>query len=162
MLLIMSSFCSIGFDPIEKSKNFFTMCTELSKASQGSDMPCWQTLHNKVVGVDLGFCVSSLVTVVLRCGCKKKMFMGFWQYTRTLHCSYLNIYISWKIRLCVVDLENQFQTTLLAKDINFWSENSGLLFSFSFYCYSQKIESFETHFCVKLQFKHLNGSKILI
>ena len=66
----------ISFDSIEKSKNFTTMCTELSKASQGSDMPCWQTLHNKVVGVDLGFCVSSLVTVVLRWGCEKKNVYG--------------------------------------------------------------------------------------
>ena len=27
----------------------------------------------------------------------------------TLHCSYLNIYISRKLRLCVIDLEGQFQ-----------------------------------------------------
>ena len=35
----------------------------------------------------------------------------------TAHCSYLNIYISRKIRLCVVDLESQFQTTLQTKYI---------------------------------------------
>ena len=35
------------------------------------------------------------------------------------HCSYLNIYILRKIRLCVVDWEGQFQTTLLAKPIYF-------------------------------------------
>ena len=35
------------------------------------------------------------------------------------HCSYLNTYISQKIRLCVVDLEGKYQTTLQAKPINF-------------------------------------------
>ena len=35
------------------------------------------------------------------------------------HCSYLDIYISRKIRLCVVDLEDKFQTSLEAKLINF-------------------------------------------
>ena len=39
-------------------------------------------------------------------------------YHHNSHCSYLNIYISRKIRLCVVDLEGQFQTTLQAKPIN--------------------------------------------
>ena len=34
-------------------------------------------------------------------------------------CTYLDIYISWKIRLCVVDKENKFQTNLQAKLINF-------------------------------------------
>ena len=43
-------------------------------------------------------------------------------YNRTLHCSYLNIYISRKIRLCIVDLEGQFQTTIQAKVINFLSD----------------------------------------
>ena len=36
-----------------------------------------------------------------------------------VHCSYLNIYVSRKIRLCLVDLEDQFQTTLQVKGINF-------------------------------------------
>ena len=35
--------------------------------------------------------------------------------TRNSHCSYLDIYISRKIRLCVVDLEGKFQTNLQAK-----------------------------------------------
>ena len=39
--------------------------------------------------------------------------------TTGAHCSYLNIYISQKIRLRVVDLEDQFQTTLQAKDNDF-------------------------------------------
>ena len=37
----------------------------------------------------------------------------------TPHCSYLAIYISQKIRLCVVDFEGQFQTSLQAESINF-------------------------------------------
>ena len=36
-----------------------------------------------------------------------------------VHCSYLNIYVSRKIRLCLVDLEEKFQTTLQVKGINF-------------------------------------------
>ena len=35
------------------------------------------------------------------------------------HCSFLDIYISRKIRLCVVDFEGKFQTNLQAKLINF-------------------------------------------
>ena len=35
------------------------------------------------------------------------------------HCSYLDIYISRKIRFCVVDLEGKFQTNLQAKLLNF-------------------------------------------
>ena len=37
-------------------------------------------------------------------------------------CSYLNIYISQKIRLCVIDLESQFQTSLQASIINFLTQ----------------------------------------
>ena len=33
------------------------------------------------------------------------------------HCSYLNIYISWKIRLCLVNLEGQVQANFLTKPI---------------------------------------------
>jgi hypothetical protein len=35
------------------------------------------------------------------------------------HCSYFDIYISQKIRLCIVDLEDKFQTNLQAKPITF-------------------------------------------
>jgi len=35
------------------------------------------------------------------------------------HCSYLDIYISQKIRLCVVDLEGKVQTNVQAKLLNF-------------------------------------------
>ena len=57
-------------------------------------------------------------------------FVVFWWCLNTkTHCSYLNIYISHKIRLCIVDLEGQFQTTLQAKDINFliWKFRSIIL-----------------------------------
>ena len=43
----------------------------------------------------------------------------FYNKLQNAYCSCLNIYISQKIRLCVVDLEGQFQTTLQAKDIDF-------------------------------------------
>ena len=45
------------------------------------------------------------------------------------HCSYLDIYISQKIRLCVVDLEGKFQTNLQAKLLNFlvWKFKSIIL-----------------------------------
>ena len=39
--------------------------------------------------------------------------------TTISHCSYLNIYISQKIRLCAVDLKGKFQTNLQAKSITF-------------------------------------------
>ena len=57
-------------------------------------------------------------------------------FSHSAHCNYLNMYISQKIRLRVFDLEDQFQTTLQAKDIKFmiWKFNSiTYLFSFSFY-----------------------------
>ena len=50
-------------------------------------------------------------------GCKKKSYYHPY-FSHSAHCSYLNIYISQKIRLCVVDLEDQFQITLQAKPIN--------------------------------------------
>ena len=37
----------------------------------------------------------------------------------TPHCSYFDIYISQKIRLCVVNLEGEFQTNLQTKPITF-------------------------------------------
>ena len=45
------------------------------------------------------------------------------------HCSYLEIYISQKIRLCVVDFEGEFQTSLQAETINFltWKFRSTIL-----------------------------------
>ena len=48
------------------------------------------------------------------------------------HCSYLDIYISQNLKLCKGDFAGKFQIILQAKGINFLSENSDLLFSFSF------------------------------
>ena len=49
------------------------------------------------------------------------------------HCTYLDIYISRKIRLCVVDLEGKFQTNLQAKLLNFLVWKFNLLYPFFFY-----------------------------
>ena len=56
-------------------------------------------------------------------------------YCTMAHCSYLNIYISRKIRLCGVDLEGQFHTTLLANDIIFliWNLRSIILIFLLFF-----------------------------
>ena len=51
------------------------------------------------------------------------------RFSRSPHCSYLDIYISLKIRLCVVNLEGNFQTNLQAKLLNFlvWKFRSIIL-----------------------------------
>ena len=49
------------------------------------------------------------------------------------HCSHLDIYILQKIRLYEGDFEGKFQTSVHASIMNFWSKNSDLLHSFSFY-----------------------------
>ena len=51
------------------------------------------------------------------------------------HYSYLDIYISRKIRLCVVDLEGQFQTSLQTKIMNFliWKWRSIILIFLLFF-----------------------------
>ena len=89
------------------------------------------------------------------------------------YCSYLDIYISRKIRLCVVDFEGKFQTNLQAKLINFlvWKfrstyyANSYLIFfricqihCFFTYCccYSKELTDLNCDFCMKLQFKYVN------
>ena len=64
------------------------------------------------------------------------------------HCSYLDIYISRKIRLCVVDLERKFQTNLQAK--------LPLLFTHCC-CYSKELTYLNCNFCIKPQFKHFNS-----
>ena len=70
----------------------------------------------------------------------------FWFNLTKTHCSYFNIYISWKIRLCVVDLEGQFQTTLQAKDINFliWKFRSIILIFLLFFAGVVKSSAFCT------------------
>ena len=52
------------------------------------------------------------------------------------HCSYLDIYISQKVRICLVDFKVQFQTNVQAKNINFlnwefWSIMFIFLLSFA-------------------------------
>ena len=62
------------------------------------------------------------------------------------HCSYLDIYISRKIRLCVVDLEGQFQTSLQPKLINFftWKFRSVILIFLLFFAGIVKYIAFYT------------------
>ena len=88
------------------------------------------------------------------------------------HCSFLDIYISRKIRLCVVDLEDKFQTNLQARLFNFLVWNSDILNSFFFYflqnlsnpllfthccCYSKELTSWNCDLMQKLQFQHVNS-----
>ena len=89
------------------------------------------------------------------------------------HCSHLDIYILQKIRLYEGDFEGKFQTSVHASIMNFWSKNSDLLHSFSFYflqelsnpllfahshCYFKKIELFESYFCNLNISSHWNSS----
>ena len=55
--------------------------------------------------------------------------------TLSMHTSYLDIYISQKIRLCVVDLEGKFQTNLQAKLLDFfvWKFRSIILIFLLFF-----------------------------
>ena len=72
----------------------------------------------------------------------------FWQINYQLspaHYSYLDIYISQKIRFCVVDLEGKFQTNLQAKLLNFlvWKFRSIICTHFSsIFCRSCQIQCF--------------------
>ena len=60
------------------------------------------------------------------------------------HCSYLDIYISRKIRLCIVDLEGKCQTKLQAKLLNFlvWKFRSIILIFLLFFCRICQIQCF--------------------
>ena len=60
------------------------------------------------------------------------------------HCSLLDIYISQKTRLCVVNLEDQFQTCLEAKLINFliWKFRSIILIFLLFFAGVVKSSAF--------------------
>ena len=62
------------------------------------------------------------------------------------HCSFLDIYISRKIRLCVVDLEGKFQTNLQAKLLNFlvWKFRSIILIFLLFFAEFVKFSAFYT------------------
>ena len=96
--------------------------------------------------------VSDLKTCLDDCGdpaksCENLIFFPLpKQNCSTAHCSYLNIYISRKIRLCVVDLEGQFQTTLQAKPINLfiWKFRSIILIFLLFFAGVVKSSAFCT------------------
>ena len=62
------------------------------------------------------------------------------------HCSLLDIYISQKTRLCVVNLEDQFQMSLEAKLINFliWKFKSIMLIFLLFFAVVVKSGAFCT------------------
>ena len=70
----------------------------------------------------------------------------FWILLRNAHCSHLNVYISQKIRLCVVNLEGQFQTSLEAKLINLliWKFRSIILVFLLFFAGVVKFSAFCT------------------
>ena len=96
-----------------------------------------------------------------------------WSSVSGAHCSYLDIYISWKIRLGMRFIwKANFKPAYKSKLSIFWSENWNLLFSFFFYflqelsnpvlfghsrCYFKKVEISESRFCIKLQFKYFNS-----
>ena len=66
--------------------------------------------------------------------------------TTAAHCSLLDIYISQKTRLCVVNLEDQFQMSLEAKLINFliWKFKSIILIFLLFFAVVVKSGAFCT------------------
>ena len=80
----------------------------------------------------------------------------FYNKLQNAYCSCLNIYISQKIRLCVVDLEGQFQTTLPAKAINFltWKFRSIILIFLLFFAGFPVL--FAYCWCYSKELKYLN------
>ena len=70
--------------------------------------------------------------------------VGRWYWKS--HCSHLDIYISQKTRLCVVNLEDQFQMSLEAKLINFliWKFKSIILIFLLFFAVVVKSGAFCT------------------
>ena len=85
---------------------------------------------------------SSIVILLHKCFFEK---LG-WTYNSATHCSHLDIYISQKTRLCVVNLEGQFQTSLEAKLINFliWKFRSIILIFLLFFAGIVKSSAFWT------------------
>ena len=77
---------------------------------------------------------------------KSDEFLSQVSHTQYTHCSYLDIYISQKIRLCVVDVEVQFQTSLQAESINFliWKFRSIILIFLLFFAGIVKSTAFCT------------------
>ena len=78
---------------------------------------------------------------------------------RTLHCSYLNIYISRKIRFCLGDMQGKVRVNFLTKSIIFFlSVNSNLLYLFMLY-FLQELSNpvlFAHCWCYSQELKYLN------
>ena len=74
------------------------------------------------------------------------------------HCSLLDIYISQKTRLCVVNLEDQFQMSLEAKLINFliWKFRSIILIFLLFFAELSNPVLFAQCCCYSKELKYLN------
>ena len=74
----------------------------------------------------------------------------------TLHFSYLDIYISLKNRLCVVDLEGKFQTNLWAKLINFLVRKFRSIMLIFLLCFAEFVKSAFYTLCVLLLFQRVD------
>ena len=72
--------------------------------------PNHDLLEGKLNNQDTRFCAIDF----------RKVFVVSGKEAAQTHCSHLDIHISQKTRLCVVNLEGQFQTSLEAKQINFF------------------------------------------
>ena len=81
------------------------------------------------------------------------------------YCSYLGIYISQKIRLCIVNLEGKFQINLQAKPITFWVWKFQSIICTHFFlfffcrlcqilCFLQTVAAIPKSWQVKLWFLH--------
>ena len=94
-----------------------------------------------------------------------------------VHCSLLDVYISQKTRLCAVNLEDQFQTCLVAKLINFliWKFRSIILIFLLFFAgivksiafctlllLFQRVEVLKLQFDAKMWLKHFNLFEIAV
>ena len=60
----------------------------------------------------------------------EELFLHSLRRILSTHCVYLDIYISRKIRLCVVGLESQYRSNLLT----FWKNSDLLFYFFSVFC----------------------------
>jgi hypothetical protein len=74
------------------------------------------------------------------------------------HCSYLDIYISQKIRLCTDDFEGKFQFNLQAKSITFlgWKFRSITFIFLLFFAEFVKFTAFYTLYCYSKELTSLN------
>ena len=74
------------------------------------------------------------------------------------HCSYLNIYISRKFGLCVIDLKGKFQSNLQAKLLNFlvWKFRSIILNFLLFLQDFPNLVLFACCHCYSKELKYLN------